>query len=115
MVDPSLPALKSVLHRLLLAVSGLPTAQLSNLAEWDKAVPPIVEAAEAASMALRERNPDVASILLEVAAKCAAMREVIKGEDEGEHPPIPAIIRHREVQVAEIQAAIARALRELEE
>ena len=49
----SMLALKLVLNKLLLTVSGLPTSKT-----WPNGTkqPPIVEAAEAASMALRERT-----------------------------------------------------------
>jgi hypothetical protein len=96
--DQSLLALK-LLKNLLLAVGGLPTPRIENLAEWDRVAPPITQAAEAISMALRERNPTVASTLLEVAAKCAAMRAAVK-DDEG-NSPAPDRIRHRERQISE--------------
>ena len=105
-------ALKSILHRLLLAVSGLPTAKFDNLAQWTKAVPPIAAAAETVSIALRERNPNVASILLKVAADCSAMREAIKADEE--IPPTLDRIAKREAQLWEMQAAVARAIGELE-
>jgi hypothetical protein len=77
--DQSFLALKQILNNLLLAVGGLPGPKFDNLAEWDSVTPPITQAAEGISMALRARNPGVASMLLEVAVKCAAMREAIKG------------------------------------
>ena len=111
--DQSLLALKQILNNLLLAVGGLPAPKFDNLAEWDRVAPPITQAAEGISMALRERVPTVASMLLEVAAKCAAMREAIKGDEE--NPPASERIRHREQQISEWQADIERAIRELEE
>jgi flagellar biogenesis protein FliO len=100
-----------LLNNLLLAVGGLPAPRIENLAEWDTVAPPITQAAEAISMALRDRNPIVASMLLEIAAKCAAMRAAVKG-DEG-NPPAPDRIKHREQQISEWQADIERAIREL--
>jgi hypothetical protein len=109
--DQSFLALKQILNNLLLAVGGLPGPKCDNLAEWDSVTPPITQAAEGISMALRARNPGVASMLLEVAAKCAAMREAIKGDEE--NPPESERIRHRERQISEWQADIERAIREL--
>jgi hypothetical protein len=66
--------LKQILNNLLLAVGSVPAPKFDNLAEWDRIAPPITQAAEGVSMALRERNPVLASILPEIAAKCGAMR-----------------------------------------
>lgn len=111
--DQSLLALKRILNNLLLAVGGLPAPKFDNLAEWDKVTPPLTQAAEAISMTLRERNPAIASMLLEVAAKCAAMREAIKRDEE--NPPAPERIRHREQQISEWLADVECAIRELAE
>ena len=62
---------------------------------------------------LRERNPAVASMLLDLTAKCAAMREAIKGDQE--NPVAPERIRHREQQISEWLADVECAIRELAE
>ncbi len=106
--NQSLLSIIKVLQNLVPAVGELPSAKLENLAQWDELAPSIVQAAEAVSMALRERNPDIASTLSKVAADCAAMQEAMKADLD--NPPPPGRIKARDQQILEMQAAVEGAL-----
>ena len=109
MTDPS--TLKQIMQNLILGFGRLPSAKFDNLAEWDHLAPPIIAAAEAASMALRVRDPETASIISKFAADCAAMHEAIKADPDA---PPAANIRHREVQLLKMRAALRRSIEAIE-
>jgi hypothetical protein len=110
MTDPS--ALKEIMQNIILGFGRLPSAKFDNLAEWDHLAPPIIAAAEAVSMALRERDPETASIISKFAADCTAMREAIKADPDA----LPAAnIRHREVQLLKMRAALRRSIEAMED
>ena len=111
MTDPSTPVLTNLLQNLIRALGSLPSAKFDNFAEWDELAPPIIQASEAISMALRERAPDIAIDLRDVAANCAAIREAMKVDEK--NPPTSQRIKHRDQQILEMQATVMRALEQV--
>jgi hypothetical protein len=64
-------------------------------------------ASEAVSLALREQDPETASIISKFAADCAAMHQAIKTVPEASPT---ANIKQGEVQLLEMRAALRRSL-----